>query len=97
MRKSLSPAARHNYLSVRIKTCNVPETLAHIRKTWQSLVPSYPLDYMFLVASFEQLHNAEQRMSEMFSIFSVRALKPRAGRTAAGAGLDLSCAPTYIL
>ena len=70
----VSPVARHNYLSVRIKTRNVPETLAHIEKTWRSLVPSYPLDHMFLDASFEQLHSAEQRMSEMFSVFSVLAI-----------------------
>jgi len=70
----VTPVANHNYLSVRIKTPNVPETLAHIQRTWQAMVPSYPLDTMFLDASFEQLHNAEQRMSEMFSVFSVLAI-----------------------
>jgi putative ABC transport system permease protein len=70
----VTPVAMHNYLSVRIKTLNVPETLAHIQKTWRASVPSYPLDYMFLDASFEQLHNAEQRMSEMFAIFSFLAI-----------------------
>ena len=29
---------------------------------------------MFLDASFEQLHNAERRMSEMFSVFAVLAI-----------------------
>ena len=70
----VTPVTIHKYLSLRIGTRNVPETLAHIRKTWQALVPSYPLDYSFLDASFEQMHNAEQRMSEMFSVFSVLAI-----------------------
>ena len=70
----VTPVAMHNYLSVRIKTLNVPETLAHIQKTWRAMVPSYPLDLMFLDASFEQLHNAEQRMSEMFAVFAVLAI-----------------------
>ncbi|MDH4196569.1 MAG: ABC transporter permease [Candidatus Aminicenantes bacterium] len=70
----VTPVAGHKYLSVRIGTRNVPETLAHIRRTWQAMVPSYPLDYSFLDASFEQMHNAEQRMSEMFSVFSVLAI-----------------------
>jgi putative ABC transport system permease protein len=70
----VTPVARHNYLSVRIKTRNVPETLAHIQKAWRAMVPSYPLDEMFLDASFEQLHVSEQRMSEMFSVFSVLAI-----------------------
>jgi putative ABC transport system permease protein len=70
----VTPVANHDYLSVRIKTRNVPETLAHIQKTWRAMVPSYPLDYMFLDASFEQLHISEQRMSELFSVFSVLAI-----------------------
>ncbi|MBE0712727.1 MAG: ABC transporter permease [Candidatus Aminicenantes bacterium] len=70
----VTPVARHNYLSVRIKTRNVTETLAYIQKTWRAMVPSYPLDVMFLDASFEQLHISEQRMSEMFSVFSVLAI-----------------------
>jgi putative ABC transport system permease protein len=70
----VTPIARHDYLSVRIKTRNVPESLSHIRKTWQAMVPSYPLDYSFLDASFEQMHNSEQRMGEMFSVFSALAI-----------------------
>jgi putative ABC transport system permease protein len=70
----LTPIAYHNYLSLRVKTRNVPETLAHIRRTWRAMVRSYPLDYMFLDASFEQLHISEQRMSELFSVFSVLAI-----------------------
>jgi hypothetical protein len=38
------------------------------------MVPSYPLDYTFLDESFDQLHAAEQRMSEMFSVFAVLAI-----------------------
>jgi putative ABC transport system permease protein len=71
---AVRPVARLNYLSIRIGVRNVPETLAHIRRTWQTMVPSYPLDYMFLDDSFDQLHAAEQRMSEMFSVFAVLAV-----------------------
>ncbi len=70
----VTPVSRHNYLSVRIGTRNAPEALAHIRRTWQAMAPSFPLDYAFLDASFEQMHNAEQRMSGLFSVFSVLAI-----------------------
>jgi putative ABC transport system permease protein len=70
----VTPVRMHKYLSVRIKTRNVSETLAHLRKTWRAMVPSYPLDYTFLDASFEQLHVSEQRMGEMFSVFSALAV-----------------------
>ncbi len=65
---------RLNYLSVRIGTRDVPATLAHIRKVWRTMVPSYPLDYAFLDDSFERLHDAERRMSEMFSVFAFLAI-----------------------
>jgi putative ABC transport system permease protein len=68
------PPTRLNYLSIRVGTRNVPATLAHIQKVWRAMVPSYPLDYAFLDESFERLHDAERRMSEMFSAFSFLAI-----------------------
>jgi len=38
------------------------------------MVPSYPLDYFFLDASFEQMHISDKKMSEIFSIFSILAI-----------------------
>ncbi len=70
----IRPVARLNYLSIRIGTRNVPATLAHIRKVWSAMSPSYPLDYAFLDESFERLHDAERRMSEMFSVFAFLAI-----------------------
>jgi putative ABC transport system permease protein len=69
-----APVANHNYLSIRIKTRDVPRTLAHIQRTWAAHAPSYPLDISFLDASFEEMHNAERRMGQMFSAFSVLAI-----------------------
>ena len=70
----LTPIVYHDYLSLRIKIRNVPETLDHIRRTWRAMVPSFPLDFVFLDASFMQLHLSEKRMSEIFLIFSVLAI-----------------------
>jgi putative ABC transport system permease protein len=64
----------HNYLSIRILPQNIPETIGHIQKTWQEMVPSYPLDYFFLDESFEQMHISDKKMSEIFSIFSILAI-----------------------
>ena len=64
----------HNYLSIRILPQNIPETIGHIQKTWLEMVPSYPLDYFFLDASFEQMHISDKKMSEIFSIFSILAI-----------------------
>jgi putative ABC transport system permease protein len=70
----ITPIGGHNYLSIRMRPQNIPETIAHIQKTWQKMVPYYPLDYFFLDASFEQMHYADKKMAEMFSVFSVLAI-----------------------
>lgn len=38
------------------------------------MIPYYPLDYFFLDASFEQMHIADKKMGEIFSVFSILAI-----------------------
>ena len=70
----IRPIDRLNYLSVRFRSAAVPDALAHLRKTWLSMIPSYPLDYSFLDENFEQLHLAEKRMKDLFSVFAFLAV-----------------------
>ncbi|MGB2906246.1 MAG: ABC transporter permease [Candidatus Aminicenantaceae bacterium] len=70
----VTPINRHNYLSIRILPQNIAGSIDHIRKTWQQMVPYYPMDFFFLDASFEQMHISDKKMSEIFSIFSVLAI-----------------------
>ena len=64
----------HNYLSIRILHQNIPEIIGFIGKTWQRLIPQYPLDYFFLDTSFEKMHETDQKLSEIFSTFSILAI-----------------------
>jgi putative ABC transport system permease protein len=70
----VTPINNHDYLSIRIIPQNISETLGILRKTWQEMIPAYPLDYFFLDTSFEQMHISDKKMSEVFSIFSVLAI-----------------------
>ena len=70
----VTPIRNHNYLSIRVLPQNIPDTIGHIRKTWGEMVPYYPLDYFFLDASFENMHLADRKMSEIFSVFSILAI-----------------------
>lgn len=70
----VTPIDRHNYLSVRVHPQNISETIGYLQKTWKEMVPNYPLDYFFLDASFEQMHLADQKMSRIFSVFSIMAI-----------------------
>ncbi len=70
----VTPIDKHNYLSIRVHSQNISGTIAYLQKTWKGMVPNYPLDYFFLDASFEQMHADDQKMSQIFSVFSVLAV-----------------------
>jgi len=70
----VTPIDMHNYLSVRAHPQNISETIGYLQKTWKEMVPNYPLDYFFLDASFEKMHAADQKMSHIFSVFSILAV-----------------------
>jgi putative ABC transport system permease protein len=52
----------------------ISDSISYIQKVWQKMIPSYPLDYFFLDASFEQMHIADKKMGEIFSLFSILAI-----------------------
>jgi putative ABC transport system permease protein len=48
--------------------------LQSLRDAWNNVVPSTPFDYFFLDASLESQYRAEDRLSRLFSYFSVLAV-----------------------
>ncbi len=70
----MTPVGNHNYLSIRIRPRELPESLRAIRKAWLEMVPNYPLDYFFLDASFEEMHMSDKKMGEILSVFSILAV-----------------------
>ncbi|MFC2161917.1 ABC transporter permease [Acidobacteriota bacterium] len=70
----ITPIRSHNYLSIRVLPQNIPETIGFIEKIWKRTVPHYPLEYFFLDTSFEKMHHADEKLSEIFSTFSILAI-----------------------
>ena len=70
----VTPIGNHNYLSIRMHSQKISDSISYIQKVWQKMIPSYPLDYFFLDASFEQMHTADKKMGEIFSLFSILAI-----------------------
>ena len=70
----VTPVSNHNYVSIRFLPQDLKGVLAHIRKTWQEMIPAYPLDYFFLDESFLAMHRSEQKMGKIFSVFSILAI-----------------------
>ncbi|MEJ7646851.1 MAG: ABC transporter permease [Chryseolinea sp.] len=53
---------------------NPKDAVAHVEKLWKLHSPNEPLEYVFLDDNFDELFRAEQRMGNIFSIFSGLAI-----------------------
>ena len=62
-----------NLLIVRYEG-NSNNALTSIEKLWKSQAPNEPFDYNFLDENFDELFRVEQRMGQVFSVFSGLAI-----------------------
>ena len=61
-------------LSLRLSPENAPATLGRLKELWATIDPGRPLDYFFLDESFDAQYRAEERLSGIFSSFTVFAI-----------------------
>jgi len=65
----------NNYnIQIRIRSENIPETLGHIRKTFESFRERYPFEYSFLDDNFNQMYSSERKLGQMLVSFSGLAI-----------------------
>jgi len=64
----------YNNLSVKIAGKNVQEGLSYLEKVWKEFLPKRPFDYQFLSENYSRLYEAEQKQSQLFTIFSGLAI-----------------------
>jgi putative ABC transport system permease protein len=62
------------YVSVRVLSENLRETLSFIEDTWQRFAGSQAFEYEFFDDHFAQLYQAEERTGQIFLTFSVLAI-----------------------
>lgn len=65
---------RYNYISVKIAGKNLQDGLEHIEKVWKEFLPNRPFEYRFLDERYRALYEAEQKQSQLFTIFSGLAI-----------------------
>jgi putative ABC transport system permease protein len=61
-------------LSIRVNTHNLPALMAQIEKTWKTIVPNEHFDYSFMDVDFDALYRTEQRMGQLFVLFTGLAI-----------------------
>lgn len=64
----------YNSISVKIAGNNIQEGLAQIEKVWKEFLPNRPFEYEFLDQRYQQLYEAEQKQSQLFTVFSGLAI-----------------------
>ncbi len=69
----LSPPDASN-IHIRLHPSSIPVTMEKIEKTWSSICMDEPVNYQFFDQQFDMMYRAEQRMSRLFTWFSVLAV-----------------------
>jgi putative ABC transport system permease protein len=62
------------FLSIKVKTGNLPGTLSALADHWQKAVPNRPFTYFFLDEDFNSQYGTEKRFGYLFICFSCLAL-----------------------
>lgn len=60
--------------AMRIRPEHIPATLAYIRDKWNTLDPAHPFEYSFMDETFDKLYRSEEKLSQIFSLFSILAI-----------------------
>lgn len=60
----------YNYVSVRVNTQNVQQTIDFLRARWKALFPAHPFDYFFADEDYNKQYQTEQRLSTLTVLFS---------------------------
>ena len=63
-----------SYLYVKIRTTDIPGTIAHIQKVYDEHKIHHAFDYYFLDDAFNRAYQAEQKFGTTFRIFSILAI-----------------------
>jgi putative ABC transport system permease protein len=66
--------ASGNYLTIRLNTSEIRETLKEIENTWQGIFPNSAFDYFFLDEKYDQQYRADTHFGQVVAIFSTLAI-----------------------
>ena len=62
------------YVSVKVSSNNITQTIADLKKTWAAFFPGDQFDYFFLDQHFNDQYQTDQRFGRVFGVFTVIAI-----------------------
>jgi putative ABC transport system permease protein len=60
--------------AMRISPTDMPATLGFLENKWRELDPAHPFEYTFMDESFDKIYKSEEKLSQMFGLFSLLAI-----------------------
>lgn len=63
-----------NYVFIRLRSDNVPQTMASLKKIWDRAIPEYPFEFHFLDETIDARYRSEQRLEVILRIFTFLAI-----------------------
>ena len=76
LRESITPVILHIFpfaystFTLRIKSEDIPATIAHLESTWKKFNNEWPFEYKFLDENFDKLYKAEEKLATLFTFFT---------------------------
>jgi putative ABC transport system permease protein len=61
-------------MSIKIKSTDIPKSIAAIESTFKKFIPEYPFDYSFLDEDIQSLYNSEEQTNKIIRMFSLIAI-----------------------
>lgn len=62
------------FYSMRIQTSRLPQTLAHVQKSWAAAFPGNPFEHFFLDDYFNRQYENERRFGSLSAFFAILAI-----------------------
>jgi len=66
--------SKGNYISIRVKPGDFMGLISEFETTWKEMAPDIPFQYSFLDQRFEDLYQSEQKLSQIFTLFTSIAI-----------------------
>jgi len=60
----------YNTLTLKVKSDDLPSTLAFLSTTWKKFNNEWPFEYKFLDENFDKLYKAEEKLATLFRFFT---------------------------
>ena len=65
---------RKNFVTAKIRSNDVQNTIAYLREEWSKLMPAFPFEYHFVEDMFKESYKEEQQLLQAVSTFAVLAI-----------------------